>query len=245
MYFDLQNVPFFNGAYLITSVNHSITPNHMTTNFQGVRQSKFISPPTDKIVAELNLDLNESSEIPKIEFRNFEFTNSLYTIGVLNPTEQFDFESNFTLEKFKLLGVTLSDEVIQNKISTFQSILTSNSATTNSQVTTFMAAVLSNSNNLTNTEMPWEVENIENFKDNSVLITYEELCDDIEGTVNKIIKKMPFLKGMRPNMITNAKGTGRLGGLKKVTSLKNKEEKTKYFKKNSELLEYFGYKIIE
>ena len=88
-------------------------------------------------------------------------------------------------------------------------------------------------------------ENIEKFKDNSVLVTYEELCDDIEGTVNKIIEKMPFLKGMRPDMITKAKGTGRLGGLKKVTSLKNKNEKTKYFKKNNNLLEYFGYKIIE
>lgn len=87
-------------------------------------------------------------------------------------------------------------------------------------------------------------ENIEKFKYNSVLITYEELCDDIKGTTNKIIEKMPFLKGIKPDIITNAKGIGRLGGLKKVTSLKNKEEKTKYFKKNSELLEYFGYKII-
>ena len=164
MYFDLQNVPFFNGAYLITSVNHSISPNHMTTNFQGVRQSKFISPPTDKIVAELNLDLNESSEIPKIEFTNLDNKNPLYTIGVLNPTEPFDFDTNFTLEKFKLLGVNLPDEVLQNKINIFETILTSNSATTNSQVTTFMAAVLSNSNNLTNDEMSWEVENIENFK---------------------------------------------------------------------------------
>ena len=41
MYFDLQNVPFFNGAYLITGVNHNITPNHMTTSFTGLRQSKF------------------------------------------------------------------------------------------------------------------------------------------------------------------------------------------------------------
>jgi hypothetical protein len=62
MYFDLQNVPFFNGAYLITSVSHNITPNHMTTNFEGVRQSKFISPPTTEITADLDIDLNEQSE---------------------------------------------------------------------------------------------------------------------------------------------------------------------------------------
>ena len=37
MYFDLQNVPFFNGAYLITGVNHNITANHMTTSFTGLK----------------------------------------------------------------------------------------------------------------------------------------------------------------------------------------------------------------
>ena len=70
MYFDLQNVPFFNGAYLITSVSHNISPNHMTTNFEGLRQSKFIAPPNTEITADLDIDLNEISEVPKIEFTN-------------------------------------------------------------------------------------------------------------------------------------------------------------------------------
>ena len=64
MYFNLENVPFFNGAYLITSVNHSISPNHMTTNFQGVRQSKYISKPNEDILADLNIDLNETNKLP-------------------------------------------------------------------------------------------------------------------------------------------------------------------------------------
>ena len=66
MYFNLENVPFFNGAYLITSVNHSISPNHMTTNFQGVRQSKFITKPTEEIFADIDLDLNETILIPSL-----------------------------------------------------------------------------------------------------------------------------------------------------------------------------------
>ena len=37
MYFQLDNIPMFHGAYMITSVNHSIIPNSMTTRFKGVR----------------------------------------------------------------------------------------------------------------------------------------------------------------------------------------------------------------
>lgn len=37
MYFQLNNIPMFHGAYMITHVKHSITPNNMSTNFTGVR----------------------------------------------------------------------------------------------------------------------------------------------------------------------------------------------------------------
>lgn len=36
-YFILENVPMFNGAYLILSVEHLLTPNHMKTSFEGTR----------------------------------------------------------------------------------------------------------------------------------------------------------------------------------------------------------------
>jgi len=36
-YFQLNNVPMFKGAYMIHKISHNITPNHMTTNFTGVR----------------------------------------------------------------------------------------------------------------------------------------------------------------------------------------------------------------
>jgi len=36
-YFQLSNVPMFRGAYMIHQVSHNITPNHMSTNFTGVR----------------------------------------------------------------------------------------------------------------------------------------------------------------------------------------------------------------
>lgn len=37
MYFQLNNIPMFHGAYMITHVRHSIKPNSMSTNFTGVR----------------------------------------------------------------------------------------------------------------------------------------------------------------------------------------------------------------
>lgn len=37
MYFQLDNIPMFHGAYMITRVKHSIVPNSMSTNFTGVR----------------------------------------------------------------------------------------------------------------------------------------------------------------------------------------------------------------
>ena len=37
-YFYLKNVPLFKGSYLITNVDHKLTPNNMVTTFKGVRQ---------------------------------------------------------------------------------------------------------------------------------------------------------------------------------------------------------------
>ena len=37
MYFQLDNIPMFHGAYMITRVKHTIKPNYMSTNFTGVR----------------------------------------------------------------------------------------------------------------------------------------------------------------------------------------------------------------
>lgn len=44
MYFQLNNAPMFHGAYLIINTSHSITPNSMSTTFDGVR-IKDVNPP--------------------------------------------------------------------------------------------------------------------------------------------------------------------------------------------------------
>lgn len=40
MYFQLNNIPMFKGAYMITKVSHNITPGNMTTTFTGVRVNR-------------------------------------------------------------------------------------------------------------------------------------------------------------------------------------------------------------
>ena len=54
MYFQLNNIPFFSGSYMIMNVSHSVKANNMTTTFKGVRQNN--SPV--KIVKEVTSFLN-------------------------------------------------------------------------------------------------------------------------------------------------------------------------------------------
>lgn len=162
MYFDLQNVPFFNGAYLITNVSHNITPNTMSTTFQGVRQSQYIAPPVDDLTIDLDFNFNESSVTPSINYINLPSTSTLYTIGVMNPNEIFDYNL-FNLENFNKLGVPtglLTDEIINGFIST----LNAEGMITNAQVTMFLSNVLSQSKNLTNKEFSWDVPELVNYE---------------------------------------------------------------------------------
>ena len=47
MYFQLNNIPMWKGAYMIQSVKHSIRPGDITTTIKGVRQNKYAIPMRD------------------------------------------------------------------------------------------------------------------------------------------------------------------------------------------------------
>tara|TARA_R110000868_G_scaffold176916_2_gene414905 strand:+ start:2409 stop:8687 length:6279 start_codon:yes stop_codon:yes gene_type:complete len=49
MYFQLNNIPMFRGAYLIINTSHKIKPNHMTTKFKGVRVRNVKPPKLDTV----------------------------------------------------------------------------------------------------------------------------------------------------------------------------------------------------
>lgn len=76
MYFQLDNVPLFHGAHMITNVKHTITPHNMITEFGGRRISKFVYPIIDKITTYFNLELNQKLD------------------GDLSATENYDVVSN-------------------------------------------------------------------------------------------------------------------------------------------------------
>jgi GH24 family phage-related lysozyme (muramidase)/LAS superfamily LD-carboxypeptidase LdcB len=55
MYFQLNNIPMFRGAYLIYKVTHNIRPHSMTTSFKGNRVKKAKTPLVDKETMFMNL----------------------------------------------------------------------------------------------------------------------------------------------------------------------------------------------
>lgn len=66
MYFQLNNIPLFKGAYQIIKVEHSFTPGNATTKFVGVRVSRYQIP---------------AVKIPYFTGDNTAFRGNQYTIG--------------------------------------------------------------------------------------------------------------------------------------------------------------------
>ena len=57
MYFNLRHVPMFNGPYLITEVNHTITAGQFETSFSGIRQGIYDLPSIDNFLQSVNQNL--------------------------------------------------------------------------------------------------------------------------------------------------------------------------------------------
>ena len=89
MYFNLRHVPMFYGPYMITEVNHVITPGDFTTNFKGVRQGFFDFPPIDNYIQKINQNL-----LTKIEAVLFEQTNQNSTLATTQQKKATDITAN-------------------------------------------------------------------------------------------------------------------------------------------------------
>ncbi len=75
--------------------------------------------------------------------------------------------------------------------------------------------------------------NIENLK-NTIVINYEDFCNDIDKVKSKIINEIPELGDLIYNEVHS----------KRVDLIIEKEKKNKILKKNKKLLKFFGYNII-
>ncbi len=59
-YFQLENIPLFNGAYLILSVEHTIEPNKMMTTFSGTKVLRYPVPRVTNVAAMFGFDGDNS-----------------------------------------------------------------------------------------------------------------------------------------------------------------------------------------
>lgn len=59
-YFQLDNIPFFHGAYLITNVKHSIEPHFIETTFSGRRVPRYTVPIVDKATTFVQIPLTDT-----------------------------------------------------------------------------------------------------------------------------------------------------------------------------------------
>jgi len=87
--------------------------------------------------------------------------------------------------------------------------------------------------------------NLENLN-NVISVSYEECCNDIEKVISKITNKIPKLG----KIINNSHPTfnnerGNLIHSNKVERVIEKEKKNIILKNNIDLVEYFGYNIID
>jgi hypothetical protein len=57
MYFNLRNVPMFSGAYMITGIQHNISPGDFSTTFTGTRQPFYSLPKIDNFLQSLNIKI--------------------------------------------------------------------------------------------------------------------------------------------------------------------------------------------
>ena len=158
MYFQLDNVPFFEGAYMILNVTHNISPNHMTTSFTGVRQSKYITPVVDKMTTFLDISLDETIDSEPIPERSLIRDGINFNVGIpedKSPDEAFNFEQ-ITVGTLVDLGVTENTtEIVQS----LKSNVSQSDINTNSQVTMFLANCMTSSKNFTQTVETWNDKN--------------------------------------------------------------------------------------
>ena len=163
MYFQLDNVPFFEGAYMILNVTHNISPNHMTTSFTGVRQSKYLTPVVDKMTTFLNIGLDDTLDTEPILERSSVAREVDYNTGIpkdKGPDEQFNFAS---LTESSLITMGVSN-VSLNLVNSLKTELIGNGITSNSQVTMFLANALTKSNNFSTSVDVWNDKNSDEGK---------------------------------------------------------------------------------
>lgn len=69
MYFQLNNIPMWKGAYMIKKVSHSISAGSFKTTFEGVRQNRFIVPIADTLGLTIKEVPSDTQNMDKSSFK--------------------------------------------------------------------------------------------------------------------------------------------------------------------------------
>lgn len=87
----------------------------------------------------------------------------------------------------------------------------------------------------------YNIENLENV----IITSYEECCLNTEVVIKKLLDKIPELGNIKNVKLDNDKNE-KLGIIHKdkINRVINKEEKNEILKNNIDLLEYFGYVLL-
>lgn len=94
-YFQLENVPLFNGAYIILSVEHSIEANKMVTTFSGTKLLKYPVPRVLNAASILGFDGGDTSQTSVNESSS---NNIILGVGTASNPDQAKYNSMYTLK---------------------------------------------------------------------------------------------------------------------------------------------------
>ena len=112
MYFQLNNIPMFHGAYMIIRTRHNIRPNHMTTTFTGTRIKAIESPIID--VADAYMSLIETLELQDAGRAGNASTSGSFPPIVRTIIENGGTNGNVEVGNIKLVQFTAPKGVLNN-----------------------------------------------------------------------------------------------------------------------------------
>jgi len=138
-YFQLENIPLFNGAYIILSVEHNLTENKLITSFSGTKILKYPVPRVTSPLAFMGFDGGESymtnikemsagqlvAEAVTISNARLEQLNSVFGVDVSHHQDKINWDAlaNPTYEddpkpKFAFIKVTQGNSYIDKMAKT-------------------------------------------------------------------------------------------------------------------------------
>jgi hypothetical protein len=123
MYFQLANIPMWNGAYMIYKVKHSIKPGNMSTSFTGMRMAKTYPKLITQNMISFKLSDSLAGLEDSLEAVNSGDPNKMISFGVNDKFRETDY---FKIIDYRNGKAGSIPENIYNRLRDFTSIMVEN-----------------------------------------------------------------------------------------------------------------------